>query len=324
MQPQGAFMAQISTLQKYTTIIEEFKKRADATLDAYDAYLQETLLLQPKQLGRLLDELSATYESIVVQKEKNKKRYKLIKPIDIFIEAFENANEIGWLFSMAQEGDPELFKKLSEYTNEQKHIYLFKNSPFEDIKTLEAKETFKKLKRAVELKEYRKIKFFYEDEAFDNLLCLKLLFMDNNWYIAFVDEQKMLRLGRIAFIQKVEYATKISSYTTSSVQKYLDFLLNIQNSMTLYGEVKKTATLKALPHIARYFEEDMKKFLSSQKFVQKENDGSVVFTLEYTQSIEILPFIQKWLPNMVVLEPKELKEEYLQLITQLLENFQSN
>lgn len=32
-------MAQISTLQKYTTIIEEFKKRADATLDAYDKYL---------------------------------------------------------------------------------------------------------------------------------------------------------------------------------------------------------------------------------------------------------------------------------------------
>ncbi len=148
-------MSDIGTLQKYTTIVEEFKTRVDGTLDAYDEYLQNILYLKPKQLGRLLDELAQTYDSIVVQKEKNKKRYKLIKPIDIFIEAFENANEVGWLFAMAHDGDPELFKKLSDYTNEQKHIYLFKNSPFEDLQRLEAKESFKKLKVAIELREYR-------------------------------------------------------------------------------------------------------------------------------------------------------------------------
>lgn len=313
-------MSDIGTLQKYITIVEEFKKRIDGTLDAYDEHLQNVLHLKPKQLGRLLDELAQTYDSIVVQKEKNKKIYKLIKPIDIFIEAFENANEVGWLFSMAHDGDPELFKKLSDYTNEQKHIYIFKSSPFEDLQTLEAKESFKKLKIAIKLKEYRKIKFFYEQEAFDNLLCLKLVFMDGNWYIAFVDEKQKLRFGRLAFIEKVEYASKTTSYTSANVQKYLDFLQSIQNSMTLYGEAKQRAIIKALPNIAKYFEDDMKKFFLSQKFIKKEDDGSVLFSLEYTQSLEVLPFIQRWLPDLIVLEPKELREEYAKKASYLLEN----
>lgn len=311
----------LGTLNKYTIIIEEFKKREDRTLDAYDEHLQEILDLKPKQLGRLLDELSNIYDSIVVQKIKNKNKYKLIKPIDIFTEALENSNELGWLFTMAQEGDPELFKELSDYTAKHKHIYLFKNSPFEDLQTLESKETFKKLKNAIEHREYRKIKFLHNEQIFDNLLCLKLLFMDNNWYIAFLDEDKRVRFGRISFIQSVEYASNKSSYTLSSVKKYLEFIQTVQNSLTLYGEAKKTATVKALPSIARYFEEGMKIFLPSQKFLKKESDGSVLFTLTYTQSLEILPFIQKWLPNIVIVEPKELRDEYRKKLEEIISNF---
>jgi hypothetical protein len=51
----------------------------------------------------------------------------------------------------------------------------------------------------------------------------------------------------------------------------------------------------------------MKKFMSSQKFFEKVDD-EVVFTLEYTQELEILPFIKRWLPDLIILEPKELKD----------------
>jgi predicted DNA-binding transcriptional regulator YafY len=34
----------------------------------------------------------------------------------------------------------------------------------------------------------------------------------------------------------------------------------------------------------------------------------VVFSVEYTQPLEVLPFIKEWLPNMEILEPKELRE----------------
>ena len=147
--------------------------------------------------------------------------------------------------------------------------------------------------------------------------------MDGNWYLAFVDSEAKLRLGRIAFIEKVEYASKINSFQPSSVKKYMEFLDNIQNSMTLYGVPKKIAKIKATNKVARYFEKDMKKFLSSQKFIKKLEDGSIIFSLEYTQPLEILPFIQRWLPDLIILEPEELKKEYIHKLNQAINNQKS-
>jgi len=93
---------------------------------------------------------------------------------------------------------------------------------------------------------------------------------------------------------------------------------HIQNSLTRYDVPVKTATIKVAPDKARYFEKGMKKFLSSQKFKEKLDDGSIIFTLEYTQPLEILPLIQKWLPNLVILEPQELKEEYINNLNLIL------
>ena len=59
------------------------------------------------------------------------------------------------------------------------------------------------------------------------------------------------------------------------------------------------------------YDDGMKKFLSTQTYKRRSDDGSIIFTLEYTQPLEILPFIQKWLPDLVILEPRELRDEYL-------------
>jgi predicted DNA-binding transcriptional regulator YafY len=316
-------MAQLGTFEKYIRLIETFNARLDHTITSYDKELQEEIGISQKQLDRLLEELSAYYDNIVVEKQGRKKVYKMIKPIDIFVEAFDNANDLGWFFNMAHEADPEIFKELEQFTNTQKHIYKFFNTPFEDISSLESKIVFKRLKNAVELHEYRDIKFFGDDTVYKNLKCIKILFMDNNWYIAYVDEEDILKLGRIAFIEEVNYSKGKNSYQLSSVEKHLEFIENeLQNSMTLYGVKKKKALLKALPAVSRYFEEGMKKFLKTQKFIKKEDDGSIVFSVEYTQELEILPFVQKWLPDMVILEPKELKEAYVKKLQDGLKNNQ--
>jgi predicted DNA-binding transcriptional regulator YafY len=92
---------------------------------------------------------------------------------------------------------------------------------------------------------------------------------------------------------------------------YLHFLNNrVQNSMTLYDRERRVAKIKASPEVAKYFDKGMKKMLPSQEFISKESDGSIIFKLEYTQGIEILPLIQKWMPDLVILEPQELKDEY--------------
>jgi len=266
-------MAELSTLKKYKIIIEEFEKKDDKCLTGYDETLRNKLELSPKQIDRLIKELSIEFDNIIEVKNVRKKTYKLIKPIDLFVEAFDKSEEIGWLFNMANDADPDIFKQLEEYTNQNKSIYKFQNSPFEDVKTLEQKKIFQTLKRAVKNREYVKIKYQSIQKEFDNLKCLKLIFIDNNWYVSIIDNDNKLRLVRISFIENVTYASKSESYKLSSVKDELDFIeYKLQNSMSLYNRDIKTAVLKALPSISRYFERDMKKFFPTQEFKEKSEE----------------------------------------------------
>lgn len=311
-------MADITTIRKYNIILEEFSLSQDKTLTAYDEALTNRLSQGTKQLGRLLADLESEFDAIIKIEGKKRDTYKLIKPVDLFVETFEHTDNIDWFFHMAHDADPEIFKALEGYTNKNKHVYKFINMPFEDIEELKSNGILKKLEVAVKLGEYRKIKFTGL-EAIDNLRCLKLIFIDNNWYIATSGEDDKVWLSRVSFIEEVSYTANSKKFPKASVKKQMDFIDNhIQNSLTRYDIPVKSATIKATPEKARYFEKGMKKFLSSQKFKEKLDDGSVVFTLEYTQPLEILPFIQKWLPHLVILEPQELKEEYINNLNLIL------
>jgi predicted DNA-binding transcriptional regulator YafY len=311
-------MSLSSTFEKYKIILDEF--HAQKILDAYNPILQEKLNLSYKQIDRLLADLQRSYDNIILLEGKRRKTYELIKPIDIFIESFKNSEEISWYFQMAQEADPEVFDALEKFTKKEKHIYMFKNTPFEDVSTFESKKIFKRLKKAVKYREYVKIKNKYDDKEYDNLKALKLIFIDNNWYFAFVSSDDILRLARLSFIERVDFATKENFFQPSSVEKYIRFLKdNLQNSMTIYTKETKTALLKASPYISRYFEKDMKKFFQTQEFKEKLEDGSILFSIKYTQSLEILPFVQKWLPDIEILEPKKLKTAYKEKLKKVIE-----
>ena len=305
----------------FKIIVDEFNKRDPKELSIYDEVLKEKLAKSPKTIQRYFEEFQAKYNSIVEVAKRKQKTYKLINPVDIMLESFDHYENIGWLFQMIQENDPIAFKDLEIYTKKDKHLYQFQTTPFEDIDDLESKQSFKRLKNIIQARDYAKLTFMYDNNTYDNLKCLKLVFMDNNWYIAYVDEEDKLKFGRISFIQRVDFATKSGHFQPSSVSKHIHFLEHsIQNSMTLYDVSKKTATIKANPNIARYFKKYMKKFLSTQKFIKEQDDGSIIFELTYTQPLEILPFVQKWLPDLVILEPQELKDSYTKKLKQALEN----
>ena len=312
-------------LQKIIFILEEMHKRPDGIIDRYDKVLKEEFFNpnkkkpgnSPQQIGKLLDEIASELPNI--HKMTNRKSiYKLIKPIDLFLESFDHTKDISWIINMIYDSDPELYSVLSKHTKRSNHIYQFLNTPFEDTKTLESKETFRHLKSAVKNREYRKITF--KGGVQDNLKCLKLVYMENNWYIAYVDEKDELLFGRISFIEKVEYASKARSFQPSSVKMQLEFLQNIQNSMTRYGKPKQIARLMVKPKKAKYFDKGMKLRLASQKFERKLDDGSIILTVEYTQPDEILPLVQGWLPYIVILEPQSLKNEYIKRLNEVIEH----
>jgi len=298
----------------YLIIMQEFEKRADKTLTAYD--LENRLEKSIKQIERDILKLQSEFHNIINFKRNKKNTYKLIDTFEVFIEAFNNIDEFDELFYLAQDSNPELFKKLEYHTTKENNPYIFKNSIFE---TVENRDDFNSLKNAIKNNKYREIKFFDDDTKYE-VKCIKLVFVDNNWYLAYVDSDDILKLGRVSFLEEVKYASKII-YQKSSIEKHLlNLKNNLQNSMTLFDKKPQTATIKANPNISKYFKKDMKKFLSSQEFKKELEDGSVIFTIKYTQPLEILPFIQKWIPDLIILEPEELKNEYIQKIEATLIN----
>ena len=261
-----------------------------------------------------MEDLKDEFHNIIDIKVGRKKAYKLIDRFDVFIEAFNKVNDIDDLFYLAQKSNPELFKKLEYETSKDNSIYLFRGSILE---TIENKDIFNTLKKAIKNSEYRKIKFFNEDKIYE-VKCIKLVFVDNNWYLAYVDSNDILKLGRVSFLEYVKYTTK-NSYQKSTIKEHIQNLNNnLQNAMTLFEEKPKKATIQANQNIAKYFKRDMKKFLPSQEFIKKLDDGSIIFTLKYTQPLEILTFIQKWMPDLIILEPQELQEEYIKKLKNTL------
>jgi len=280
-----------------------------------DVYLLDEFGCSSKTLERYLQEIESGYEHIITIKKGHKKVWKLVSVSDIFEAFIKNSEDLSQLFLMAQEFDPEILKELekgtlSKVAKNDENIFAFKNSIMEELQSDRAKQIFRNLKNAIINREYRDIVYRYDrEQIYKNEKCLKLMFMDNNWYLVVIDEKGVLRFRRLSFISEIKYSNKIT-FQTKELKPYLEFLRNVQNAMTLYGVEKKIATIKATPLVAKYFDEGMKKFLPSQTFHAKEADGSVIFTLEYTQTLEILPFVQKWLPDLVVLAPQELQEAY--------------
>ena len=293
--------------EHHRIIIKQIEKKVDKTITAKE--LTNIIGKSDKQISRYFKELVNEFPQIIETKKGKANAIKLIDSFDIFIEAFkelEDSEQLNELMYLVKESAPELFKRLDTFIHNPNSIYIFKNPIFETIKN---REIFKKLKNAIINHEYRLIKFKNE-EKFIEIKPIKFLFTDNNWYLAYVSEDT-LRLGRIAFIEEIKYSKK-NNYQKKSIERYLELLdKKFQNSMTLFDADIKKAKLKALPNIARYFEKDMKKFFPSQKFIEKLEDGSIIFEINYTQELEILPFVQKWLPDLVILEPKELIEAFV-------------
>jgi predicted DNA-binding transcriptional regulator YafY len=234
--------------------------------------------------------------------------------LDFFIN--NDAQGMGWLMQLIHQNDPAVLKGFDEeqkralqrQAKKDRDVVLFRTNPLENLLDPETEKLLRDLKRAVKNHEYKTIHYTYNQhsEILEDLKCLKLIFMENNWYLATENEERKSRLLRVTFIDQVEYSKK-TSYQKSVLDRYDDFFSTMQNPMSLPFVTKKTAILKAHGRIAVYFKESMKKFMGSQTFMREEDDG-VLFTVDYTQPLEVLPFIKKWLPYMVVLEPKDLKD----------------
>jgi predicted DNA-binding transcriptional regulator YafY len=305
-------MAQDTKIKAIFKLMEMFIEQKTISKD--DPYILESMGCSSRTIQRYLNEISTIYNHIITIKQNGKNSWHLVGVSDIFEEFIKNDFEISYLFELAREFDPDIFKELEKGTlsdlAKDENIFLFKNYIMEELKTPKSQQIFRNLKSAIRNREYRDIIYSYKDtKHYKDVKCLKYIFIDNNWYLASVIDGEF-RLLRISFIDEVKYS-KRDTFNFKGLEVYIDFCKTLQNSMSLYGATPKIATIEASKRVAIYFDKEMKKFLSSQKFIEKTNDGKVIFTLEYTQSLEILPFIKRWLPELKILSPKSLNDELI-------------
>ncbi len=300
-------------------------------ISPYDKAITDEFGCDKKTIERYLKEIESLYSHIITIKRSRKNVWKLITVSEIFEEFIKNSEEISQLFLMAQEFDPHIFKELekgtlSKIAKNDENVFLFKNSIMEEIQSQEAKRVFKSLKEAIKNHEYRDIIYNSkkQEKRFIDIKPIKLIFMDNNWYVATINQKREFNFFRMSFIKEVKKRASHHHFQTKELKPYIEFLSTVQNSMTIYGKERQKATIKALPPIAKYFETDMKRFLISQKFIKKEKDGSIFFTVEYTQELEILPFIQKWLPHLVIVEPQSLRDAFKKKLQEALKIYSDN
>lgn len=316
-------MANNTKSQHLFKLMERFLVQNEIAND--DAILLGKFGCSYRTLERYLMDIEALYGHIITIKQGRKKVWKLVSVSDVFEEFIKNSDDISNLFLMAREYDPDIFDGLEQSTLDKvsksdENVFLFRNSMMEEIQSDRAKVIFNDLKVAIKNHEYRDIHNKNNaDEKDEDIKPIRLLFMENNWYLAFLDSQKQFKLRRLSYMKEVKKRFSQGSFQTKETKPYLEFLKTIQNPLTLHGKEVKTATLKASSGVAKYFQADMKKFLSSQTFLENNKEGETLFTVTYTQELEVLPFIQKWLPDLVIVEPKELRDAYTEKLKTILE-----
>lgn len=323
----------IYTLMERLAKGEELYSKDEEILDEFD--------INERTLDRYLKDIHDIYRHIIVTEKKNKEFtdrkvtvYRVVdreKDVGKILKYFmENSSDLGWILQMIHENDPSFLKEMDvssrrdieDSIKEDEGVFTFVGSPFETFDDTERKAIFSQLKKAVKLHEYHTIVYRKNKrERLENLKCLKLVYMNNNWYLATENDDKWFRFLRLSFIEKVEYTSDgRETFQGSRVDFYQSYFTDLQNAMTLVGKQFEIATLKVSPRVAIYFMEDMKPFFPSQQYIETLEDGSVVFSVEYTQEMEILPFVKQWQPDMTILSPEGLKTKLTADLKKGIEN----
>jgi predicted DNA-binding transcriptional regulator YafY len=225
-------MKQINEKTKQMFDIIKFMYKKKDFVSAYDEEILEITKKSIKRTGDLLEEIYSYFQEAVEKKVINKRfYYKLLQSEDVIFKILINSEDISWIINdVLINANKDIIKQLDEYTKKRvkkiakdnENIFLFKNSIMETPSNM---ENFKRLKFAIKEREYRNIDYF--DGFYENVKPLKLVFMDNNWYLAGIYDEK-LRFFRISFINEVKYSDK-NNFSIKNIDKYQENVRDVMN-----------------------------------------------------------------------------------------------
>lgn len=239
-----------------------------------------------------------------------------------------NPQEMKKLFEILSVFHPKFFDQITnemadEYSfiknikQESKNIYHMHENPTEELPA--PMEWFGNLQRAI--KNRQKIDIEYSKPNKQKLLKVhpyKIIFASGNWYLAIFDKNCEINNGfkwlRLSFIKNVTLY-KETFHTDIEVEK---FIKNFQSLFEYYKEHKYSVILLAKKEIARFFKN--KRHLKSQRTIETKEDGSLMLEFTINNEMEIIPLIKKWLPNLIILSPQDIKDKLYEEIKEFFKN----
>ncbi len=228
-------------------------------------------------------------------KKKNKKYY-LNTLIDLEKETIFEA-----ILSIAKNAgiDENILPLLNKLKLIREENVFYSKLDIEKIKPL----TFRKIEEAIKNKKIIKMKYKMNNKLIDmDIKPLKISNFDGYWYVNALNHKNEYRTYHIKSIKHLEITNKTFN-VKENILKNLDKAVNSWYNpnikpflVELFADENATKYLQRIP------------LSKTQKIVKNSNGTSTIY-LEITNKNEIIRKLLMWIPNLIVLEPKWLKEE---------------
>ena len=188
-----------------------------------------------------------------------------------------------------------LFHKFEDL---QSNIFYQKSSveKIDDFKT-----EIIQIKNAIESKNI--IKCFYKDK-YKIIYPLKILNLEGYWYLLVYEKKDdKIKTFHLNSIKEIEALFTVYDYNENKIRSF-------DNGITAYHKLNAepiTVQLYCESNVSIYF---IRKPLSSnQRTLTKYENGGIDIELEITDFLEIIPTIQRYIPYVKVIKPKELSQK---------------
>jgi len=192
-------------------------------------------------------------------------------------------------------------------------VFLIKGSPSE---TLPSQEIFDSLKKAIKGRRYCDL--VYEGEQWHDIKPLKIIYCKGNWNLAILNEHEKKNNGfkviRVGFIN----ALILQSKTFNKDTCVENFLCASQSFLEGYKIQPYEALVAISPKIEKYFRQKM--FLRSQQILETLPNGWVKISFSITSNDVLMMLVHRWFPDMIILEPKEARDELDNIVEQYYSN----
>ena len=212
------------------------------------------------------------------------------------------------LFGITQK-DSLISDKTKALIDKSMSVYDFKSRPFEGMKNY---EVIKQLEHAIKFN--KEIKVVYQTErakSYRNFHPYKILFLHENFYLVGENVGKSkFEFLRISLITEI-----IPTKKTYFIQEDIStFIKRIQTPWASFKHNDITVRLRVDKSIRRYF--ILKKYLPSQEVVAYFENGDIEVQYTVSSLRELDELIIKWLPNIRIMYPRQLKKRIMKSLTQ--------